>query len=153
MYARILVPIDGSSTAQRGLDEAIALARRLGARLHLLNVVDARLLIAEASMAVPPTDVLDAWRLEGERLVKAGEAAAAAQGVPVDSAVLCEPGMRVCDVIVREISASGAELVVMGTHGRQGLRRLTLGSDAELVLRESPVPVLLVRGEVPARLA
>lgn len=153
MYARILVPIDGSSTAQRGLDEAIALARRLGARLHLLNVVDARLLIAEASMAVPPTDVLDAWRLEGERLVKAGEAAAAAQGVPVDSAVLCEPGLRVCDVIVREISASGAELVVMGTHGRQGLRRLTLGSDAELVLRESPVPVLLVRGEVPARLA
>lgn len=153
MYARILVPIDGSPTAQRGLDEAIALARRLSARLHLLNVVDARLLIAEASMAVPPTDVLDAWRLEGERLVKAGEAAAAAQGVQADSAVLCEPGLRVCDVIVREIVASGAELVVMGTHGRQGLRRLTLGSDAELVLRESPVPVLLVRAEVPARTA
>jgi nucleotide-binding universal stress UspA family protein len=145
MYDLILVPIDGSPTAQRGLDEALALAGRLGSRLHLLNVVDARLLIAEASMAVPPGDVLDAWRLEGERLVRAAEAAASARGVKADSAVRCEPGMRVCDVIVQEVAACGAGLIVMGTHGRQGLRRLTLGSDAELVLRDSPVPVLLVR--------
>jgi len=54
MYERILVPIDGGVTARRGLDEAIALASRLGSTLHLLNVVDARLLIAEVSVFAAP---------------------------------------------------------------------------------------------------
>jgi len=67
-------------------------------------------------------------------------------GVAATRAVRCDPGLRVCDVIVQEARNSGAQLIVMGTHGRHGLRRLALGSDAELVLRDSPVPVLLVRG-------
>jgi nucleotide-binding universal stress UspA family protein len=56
----------------------------------------------------------------------------------------------VCDQIVQEARAVEAGLIVMGTHGRRGLRRVALGSDAELVLRESPVPVLLVREPEPA---
>ena len=52
----------------------------------------------------------------------------------------------VCDTTVQEARDSGAELIVMGTHGRRGLRRVALGSDAELVVRDSPIPVLLVRG-------
>jgi nucleotide-binding universal stress UspA family protein len=150
MYARILVPIDGSATAQRGLEEAIALAARLGSSLSLLNVVDARLLIAEAQMAVPPQDVLDGWKVQGEGLVAKALDLARAQGVAADGNVLCEPGMRVCDVIVKAAAERGANLIVMGTHGRQGLRRLAVGSDAELVLRESPVPVLLVRDALGA---
>ncbi len=147
MYARILVPIDGSATAQRGLDEAIALAKRLGSTLHLLNVVDARLLIAEVSVYAPPNQLLDDWRAAGEKLVQAAVEQARAAGVAADSAVQCDPGLRVCDVILREAQSAGAKLIIMGTHGRRGLRRLTLGSDAELVLRESPVPVLLVRAQ------
>jgi nucleotide-binding universal stress UspA family protein len=145
MYARILVPIDGSATAQRGLDEAIALARQLGSKLHLLNVVDARLLMGEMAIYAPPAQLLDDWRAEGEKLLASAVAQARDQGVEADSALQCDPGQRVCDMILREAASAGAELVVMGTHGRRGLRRLTLGSDAELVLRESPVPVLLVR--------
>jgi nucleotide-binding universal stress UspA family protein len=147
MYARILVPIDGSGTAQRGLDEAIALAKRLGSTLHLLNVVDARLLIAEVSVYAPPNQLLDDWRAAGEKLVQAAVEQARAAGVAADSTVQCDPGLRVCDVILREAQSAGAKLIIMGTHGRRGLRRLTLGSDAELVLRESPVPVLLVRAQ------
>ena len=67
--------------------------------------------------------------------------------------MLCDPGLRVCDLILSAARGPGIGLIVMGTHGRRGLRRLTLGSDAELVLRESPVPVLLVRaqdGDTPA---
>jgi nucleotide-binding universal stress UspA family protein len=145
MYTRILVPIDGSTTAQRGLDEAIGLARQLGSRLHLLNVVDARLLMGEMAIYAPPAQLLDDWRAEGEKLLASAVAQALAQGVAADSALQCDPGQRVCDMILREAASAGAELIVMGTHGRRGLRRLTLGSDAELVLRESPVPVLLVR--------
>ncbi len=146
MYARILVPIDGSATAESGFVEALGLAGRLGSTLHLLNVVDARLLFAEVSAYTSPQQMLDAWRAAGQRLVDSAVERARAQGLTVDGVVRCDPGMRVCDAIVQEAKESGAELVVMGTHGRRGLRRVALGSDAELVLRESPVPVLLVRG-------
>lgn len=59
------------------------------------------------------------------------------------------PGIEAADVIVEQAKKREADLIVMGTHGRRGLRRFALGSDAELVVRSSPVPVLLVRG--PAR--
>jgi len=146
MYARILVPIDGSSTATRGFDEALALAGRLGSSLHLLHVVDARLLLAEMSALAPPQQLLEDWRASGDRLVADAIERARARGVAVDGVVRCDPGLRVCDLIVEEARGSLAELIVMGTHGRRGLKRLALGSDAELVLRESPVPVLMVRG-------
>ena len=145
MYSRILVPVDGSSTAECGLAEAIGLAARLGSSLHLLNVVDARLLFAEVSAYAPPDQLIEDWRAAGQRLVDAAIAKAKAKGVAADGVVRCDPGMRVCDVILEEARQSGAELIVMGTHGRRGLSRVALGSDAELVLREASVPVLLVR--------
>ena len=150
MYERSLVPIDGSATASRGLDEAIALASRLGAELHLLNVVDARLLIAEVSVFAPPSQLLDDWRAAGEKLLAEGLARVHAASLRGDGAVRCDPGLRVCDLIVQEARQCGAGLIVMGTHGRHGLRRMALGSDAELVLRDAPVPVLLVRAEEAA---
>lgn len=145
MYSRILVPIDGSPTAQRGLEEAMSLAVELRSTLHLLNVVDARLLIGEVSAYVSPDQLLDDWRAAGDRLVTEAIGAARLKGVTADSIVRCDPALRVCDVILDEAKRCGAELVVMGTHGRRGFKRVALGSDAELVLRESPVPVLLVR--------
>jgi nucleotide-binding universal stress UspA family protein len=146
MYERILVPVDGSATAQRGLEEAMALAGRLGSSLRLLHVVDARLLMMDVSMTMPPQQLLDDWQAAGERVLADALSEVRAKGVPVDGVVRTDPAMRVCDVIVKEAHDCGAGLIVMGTHGRRGLRRLALGSDAELVLRESPVPVLLVRG-------
>ena len=147
MYSRILVPLDGSPTSQRGFDEALALAEKLGSTLHLLNVVDARLLIGEVSAFTPPDQLLEHWRAAGDELLTTAVERARARGVEADSAVRSDPGFRVCDMILREATESGAGLIVMGTHGRRGLKRVALGSDAELVLRESPVPVLLVRGE------
>lgn len=145
MYSRILVPIDGSPTARRGFEEAMSLAIELGSALHLLNVVDARLLIGEVSAYVSPHELLDDWKAAGDRLVTEAIGAARLKGITADSVVRCDPELRVCDVILDEAKRCGAELVVMGTHGRRGFKRVALGSDAELVLRESPVPVLLVR--------
>ena len=144
MYLRILVPIDGSGTAERGLDEAIALAQRLGSTLRILHVVDARMLGAAGCVYAPPEQLVDDWRIAGERLVPAAVERARAQGVKAESTVRCDPGRRVHELILEE--AANADLIVMGTHGRDGLPRVLLGSDAEFVLRESPVPVLLVRG-------
>ena len=147
MYSRILVPIDGSPTAQRGLEEALALAQRLGSTLHVLYVVDAHLLIAEASMCTLPEGLLDDWQAAGETLVATAVASARAQGVTAEGVVRRDVALRVYDMILREARNTAAELIVMGTHGRRGLRRVALGSDAELVVRESPVPVLLLRGQ------
>jgi nucleotide-binding universal stress UspA family protein len=147
MYSRILVPIDGSPTSERGLDEAIALAGRLGSTLHLLNVVDARMLIGEVAVYAPPNQLLEDWREAGDKLLADASARAMAKGVSAAGTVLCDPGLRVCDLILREARDCGAGLIVMGTHGRRGLSRLTMGSDAEMVLRESPVPVLMVRAK------
>jgi len=60
MYTKILVPLDDSRASQRGLDEAIGLAARLDATLHLLNVVDARLLIGAVSAFSPPDQLIQA---------------------------------------------------------------------------------------------
>ena len=146
MYARILVPIDGSGTAERGLDEAIALARRLGSTLRILHVADARVLGAAGFAYAPPEQVVDDWRIAGEQLVPAAVGRARAQGVKAEGTVRCDPGRQMHELILEEARAANTELIVMGTHGRDGLPRLLLGSDAEFVLRESPVPVLLVRG-------
>lgn len=149
MYARILVPVDSSPTAKRGLDEAIALASRLGSALQLLHVVDPRLLMSELTAFAPPAPAVEQEQRAGEALLADCLQRARAAGVVAEGRLRCDPGLRVCDLIVQEARQSGTALIVMGTHGRRGLRRLTLGSDAEMVLREAPVPVLLVRSAEP----
>ena len=142
MYKRILVPIDGSSTSIRGLDEAIALAKLCGASLRLVHVLDRVPMPAGETYTV---DVFGLLREAGERIVQQAKARAAAAGLDV-STFLSEvlPG-RVCDVVVEQAKESGAELIVLGTHGRRGVSRLLVGSDAEQIVRVAPVPVLLVR--------
>ena len=144
MYSRILVPLDGSPIASRGLAQALRLAKALGSALQLLHVVEVRRLLVEATGQAPPERLVDAWRLAGERLLAAAAEEARRHGVEVDATVRADPAQRVSDLIVDEARRVGAGLIVMGTHGRRGLLRLAFGSDAEAVLRDSPVPVLLV---------
>lgn len=120
MYARILVPIDGSSVAERGLDEAIALAQKLGSTLHVLNVVDARMLIAAVSTYAPSEQLVEDWRIAGESLVPEAVKRARSQGVTAEGRVSCNPSLEVYEAILREARSTAAELIVMGTHGRRG---------------------------------
>ncbi|MCW3478932.1 universal stress protein [Neisseriaceae bacterium JH1-16] len=145
MYQRILVPIDGSDTAQRGLEEAIALASRLGASLRLFHVVDPMAVyIGMSSLASLPVGVLE-LREDGERLLKGGLALAVQAGVKADTHLEECPAPNVGKLIIDTAQHWPADLIVMGTHGRKGVRHVVLGSDAEDVVRRSPVPVLLVR--------
>jgi nucleotide-binding universal stress UspA family protein len=150
MYAHILVPIDHSALAQQGLAEAIGLAHALGSKIHLIHVVDLRALIHGAAGYTPPEDLINEWKSMGEVLVAQAVDKVQQAGLKADSVVRCDPALRISDAILAEARACGAGLIVMGTHGRRGLTRLVLGSDAEMVLRESPVPVLLVRSQNPA---
>ena len=146
MYQRLLVPIDGSATSERGLTEAIAIARTSGGSLRLLNVVDELVFSTgyEAGATYLNT-ILPALRRHSEQMLIAARDRAAAAGISADTTCVECFGRRTSDVIVEQATAWPADLIVIGTHGRRGVRRLMLGSDAEQVLRMAPVPVLLVR--------
>jgi nucleotide-binding universal stress UspA family protein len=151
MYRRILVPVDGSPTARRGLDEAIALARATGAAIRVLHVIDEPYAaLGIDGICGAPGAILDLLRENAQRIVDEAAAPARAAGVAVDDAIEDSLHGRVCDLVAKAAVDWKADLLVIGTHGRRGLDRLLLGSDAEQILRTAPVPVLLVRGKEPA---
>ncbi len=150
MYKRILVPFDGSGPSQRALQEAIKVAKDGGAKVRLLHIVDEFLLggsfdasyISDAYYA----DAIAALQKSGRQILQQAEEIARSHGIESESTLLETIGTRVADHIVQQANDWQADLIVMGTHGRRGLRRIVLGSDAEWVLRSTLTPVLLVRG-------
>jgi nucleotide-binding universal stress UspA family protein len=91
------------------------------------------------------TNVIETMRATGQSVLDKATALVKESGVPVESVLLETIGGPAADLIVEQAKAWPADLIVIGTHGRRGLRRLAMGSDAEQVLRSAPVPVLLVR--------
>jgi nucleotide-binding universal stress UspA family protein len=146
MYKKILVPVDGSATSLRGLEEAIGLAKATGAALHLAHVVDEFVVVAREAPGVWH-ELSQALRASGEKVLADAEAVVRQHNVPFTSELLKATGGGAAAAIIEQAKKSSTDLIVMGTHGRRGLRRLSLGSDAEMVLRSSPVPVLMVRDQ------
>lgn len=146
MYQRILVPIDGSPTSDRGLLEAIAIARLTGGTIRLVHVLDELIFTTGFETgATYMNTVLPALRQKAEHILQTGKDRVAAAGVAVETLVVECFARRTSDVIVEQTAEWRADLIVLGTHGRRGINRAMLGSDAEQVLRMATVPVLLVR--------
>lgn len=145
MYRRILVPIDGSSTATRGLKEALRLAKVHKAQICLLHVVEEFFITQAGEAIVHAEEMFEAMRAHGRRVLARGQALAAKHGIRARVVLVESITNPVADVLIREARRWRADLIVLGTHGRRGLRRVVLGSDAEQVVRATPVPVLLVR--------
>ena len=143
MYKRILVPVDGSPTSTRGLDEAIRLAKLTGAGIRLVHVLDQ--LAFTAGLENYAVDVFGILKDAGEKVLQQMKERVAASGVDVTTYISEPLSGRVCDVVIDQAKAFGADLIVLGTHGRRGAGRLFLGSDAEQILRSATVPVLLIR--------
>ncbi|HMD74819.1 MAG TPA: universal stress protein [Steroidobacteraceae bacterium] len=145
MYKKILVPVDGSDTSALGLSEAVKLAKNQGSAIRLVHIVDEYVLDYAYSPGLYATNVIETMRTTGQSVLDKAAAAVKEAGVAVESVLLETIGGPAADLIVAQAKAWPADLIVIGTHGRRGLRRLAMGSDAEQVLRSSPVPVLLVR--------
>ena len=143
---QLLVPVDGSPTSAKAMDTAVQLARSNGARIRLLHVIDE--LDYVNGFETPGTyreDVAPLMRAAGERLLARMHRLAANKCVPCDS-VLVESGAgRVCDRVAEQARQVHADMIVLGSHGRRGLARLFMGSDAEQIVRHAPVPVLVVK--------
>ena len=145
VYQNILVPIDGSDTAALGLREAIGLARALGGRIRLLHVVNSVMWIR--GNVAPPIleEVVTQARSFGECVIQDAKTTVRSADVEVDTRIIEALGEHAGETVIAEANSWPAQLIVCGTHGRRGLKRVLLGSDAEYIVRHAPVPVLLIR--------
>ena len=94
-------------------------------------------------------DVLKAFVDGGQKVLDAAIDRAKARGVTAHGILVEDITETVADVIVTEAHTASADLIILGTHGRRGMRRLVMGSDAEGVVRLTTVPVMLVRQQDP----
>jgi nucleotide-binding universal stress UspA family protein len=134
MYTDILIPTDGSQGAQAAIEHGLEIAQQSEATVHALYVVDTRV-----SQSGP---LLEPLRQEGRKAVRDVEVAGAQASLDVITEIV--EGVPAEEIL--DYSAThGIDLVVMGTQGRTGVDRFVMGSVAERVVRQSPVPVLTVR--------
>lgn len=144
-FQRVLVAVDGSAPSRAALLLAVRVARATGARLIFCHAVETDRIYAEyGASGLDPGPVIDERRRDGRDLLDAACEEARSAGVDADLALVEGHAL---EVILAAAKARGADLLVMGTHGRRGLQRWTLGSVAERVVRQATCPVLTIHGE------
>jgi len=147
MYERILVATDGSSLSKKAVANAIGLAVKCGAELIALKVVPRYpQAYFEGSIPLNAKDVarIEAqWAEEAQAAVDAVQKAATAKGL-IAKGVVSRSDI-VSDAIIAGAKKHKADLVVMASHGRKGIKRLLLGSETQQVLTHCQVPVLVLR--------
>jgi nucleotide-binding universal stress UspA family protein len=144
MIKNILCPVDRSPSSLQAFSYAIALARWQGARLNLLEVIEAARPIVSGRVAEDdsvPNDTRAALERDLRRVLTARRAS------DVRVKIIMRKGVVVQEILA-QTKASQADLVVIGSHGQGGVQRLILGSVAEKVLRLATCPVLTVRSGV-----
>lgn len=144
IYKRILCPIDGSSTSNQGIQEAVRLAKDQDAQLRFVHVIDTYFPIMDGVGGLMPVDMSDILEKNAKEVIEKAEKVAKTAGVIADSTVTKILGGRPSREIVNQANDWSADIIVMGTHGLRGLNRMIMGSDAENVVRTSLVPVMLV---------
>ena len=145
MYNRILVPTDGSHTATLGLREAIKLAEAQGSQIRIIHVLDELLTVSSEIYGVLSDRIIEQLRKSGSAFLATAQTLARNAGISVETQLVETLGGPAGEYIVRAAKDWPADLIVCGTHGRRGLRRIVLGSDAEYIVSHSTVPVLLIR--------
>ena len=155
MFKRILVAVDGSPASNAGLKSAATLAADQHAMLLALHVVDDSPMAVTFDGSYLPADYVDNFyeslRENGRNILAKAEAFAQGSSVEFKPVLVEARGRTVADAIVQQARKLKADVIVLGTHGRRGLRRVLMGSDAEAVVREAHVPVLLVRAPEHAK--
>ena len=145
MFKKILVPTDGSATAQSAAATAAQLAKTQGAQIVGVYVIDPfpYIGIGDASAAGMQAYLAEAKSAAGQALAALG-AVCAAEGVPFVGDTI-ERNV-VYEGVIETATAEGCDLIVMASHGRQGVKALILGSVAQKVLTHAKMPVLIVKG-------
>ncbi|NBW79912.1 MAG: universal stress protein [Betaproteobacteria bacterium] len=147
MYKKILVATDGSTLSKKAVTHAINLAQLSGAELVALKVVPRYpQSYFEGGMVLPASDVgriEKQWMEHSQTIVDAVAKSGSAKGVTVKA--ITSKSDLVSDAIIAAAKKHKCDLIVMASHGRNGVKRLLLGSETQQVLTHSTVPVLVLR--------
>jgi len=149
LYRRILVPVDGSSAAQAGLAAAIALAQDQQATLKLVAVANEAIKnYAGGELGwIEPQGLGERIQTDSVVSLDKAEQQAVAAGLTTERELIVAPDGHVGRHIVQAALAWKADLIVIGTHGRQGLSLWLAGSTTETLLHGLNVPLLVVPGK------
>ena len=143
-YQNILVPVDGSETAYAAVAKAAEFAKAFGSKITVVQVLALdQYIAAEYISASQTNDLIERARNAIVDSLAAAKTKFNEQGLEVETKLL--EGQVIHREIVRAAEDSHADLIIIGSHGRTGLKKLFLGSVAQSVLGESHIPVLIVR--------
>ena len=143
MYKKILLAVDDSDAAELALAQAVTVAKAMRAEVKALFVVTQAL-----GSTLTPAEAATA--ASGKRILEHVRSKMEANGLHYSTELLEEAGSaagQIADTITSEANDWEADLIVMGTHGRRGIKRMVLGSVSEGVLTQSRIPVLVVRSD------
>ena len=145
MYKHVLIATDGSELSDRAVRQGLELAKVLQAQAIVITVTEPwdAIVVGEAALVFPPAEY------EQSAAANAAGILAKVKGIASETGVACEmlhvKDRRPAEGIIETTKANGCDLIVMASHGRRGLSRLVLGSQANEVVTHSTVPVLVCR--------
>ncbi|MDB5886972.1 MAG: UspA domain protein [Polaromonas sp.] len=146
MFKHILVPVDGSPASRQAVEKARAIASAFRSTVTLIYVIDPYAFTGMgADFSYGQSEYLGAATLEANEAISAAREVFEAQGMFVKGSVV--EGHSIYQAILEAAETLGADLVVMGSHGRRGLEKLVLGSVTAQVLSHAHLSVLVVRGQ------
>ena len=136
MFKRIVIPVDGSQTANKALIVALEMARDSGGSLRIIHVIEG---FAGGAM--------DTVRIAAQKILDEALLLAQPFSVQTDTKLFDTFDGRLADAVGNAATDWQADLIVVGTHGRRGIGRLLMGSGAEQIMRQAPIPVLVIRAQ------
>ena len=144
MYKHILIATDGSELANKAVDAGLALAKELKAKVTAVTATEpwSTMVTGDAALAFPVEEYEKGAAENAARVLGGVSSAAKAQGVACETVRVSN---FAAEGIIDTAKTCGCDLIVMASHGRRGLARMLLGSQAMRVLTLSTVPVLICR--------
>lgn len=148
MYKHLLIATDGSDVSHKALDHGLGLAKALQAKVSVVTVTEGWdvVVIGEAAIVFPPEQYEKAAAANADHILAAARRAVEK---PEYAGLDCEfvhmTEHHPAEGIIEAAKDKGCDLIVMASHGRRGLSRLVLGSEANEVVTRSPLPVLICR--------
>jgi len=145
MYKHILIATDGSDLAQRAVEQGLSLAKLAGSKVTAVTVTEpwTAAVSGEWAVAFPVEEYEKASAANAEKVLDAVQKIAASLGVTCDAVHVKD--QYPAEGIVEEAKARGCDLIVMSSHGRRGIAKFVLGSQATRVLAHTTLPLLICR--------
>jgi nucleotide-binding universal stress UspA family protein len=144
MFNHLVIATDGSQASEKAVAQGLALARQLGARVTMVTVTEPLPpMMAGDALAVSLQEFAKAAEAHADRVLSGAAAAAGSSGVPCE--VVHVRDRFPAEGIIETAKGRGGDLIVVGSHGRRGVSKLLLGSQANSIVTQSSIPVLVCR--------